>query len=169
MKPMNYLHFLIIAGLVIGVIPMRAEDPATSVPVVNPAGPVPSEGRRLALQGMRPFAKEGFRIRDGEWSVELAKGDSRFLQVTLFAGERYLFAAASPQHGGNLRLALFDATGKEVKAETPKGADPAASGGSTCAVVEVAPGKSGNYFVGVELAESPGTGPSEVSLVYAYK
>ncbi len=166
---MKRLLLSLVAGFVIGVIPIRAEDPATSVPPVNPAGPVPSEARRLALDAMRPFAKEGFRIRDGEWSIELTKGNSRFLQVTLFAGERYLFAAASPQQGGELRLTLFDATGKEVKAETPKGTDPAASGGGTCAVAEVAPGKSGNYFVGVEFTESPGTGPSEVSIVYAYK
>jgi hypothetical protein len=159
----------IVAGLGIGVFSVRAEDPAKPAPPVNPAGPVPSEAQRLALDAVRPVAKEGFRIRDGEWSVELTKGEPRFLQVTLFAGERYLFAAASPVQGGKLRITLFDAAGKEVKAETPKGTDPAAGGVGTGGVVEVAPGKSGNYFVGVELAESPGTGPCEVSLVYAYK
>lgn len=159
----------LVAGLVIVVLPARAEEPAKPAPPVNPAGPVPSEARRLALEIVRPVAKEGFHIRDGEWNVELTKGAPRFLQVTLLAGERYLFSAASPLHGGKLRLTLFDAAGKEVKAEIPKGADPAAGGGGTGAVAEVAPGKSGNYFVGVELAESPGTGPCEVSLVYAYK
>lgn len=151
----------------IGLFPVRAEDPASPVPPVNPAGPVPSEARHLALDTLRPFAKEGFRIRDGEWSVVLAKGQRQFLQVTLFAGERYLFALASPMRNGKLRLLFFDASGKEVKAETPKGTDPAAGG--IRVVAEVAPGKSGNYFVGVELAESPGTGICEGSLVYAYK
>lgn len=158
----------IAAGLVVGLIPVRAEDPAKHAPPVNPAGPVPSEARRLALETVRPFAKEGFRVRDGEWSMELTKGEPRFLQVTLFAGERYLFGAASPQSGGKLRITLYDAAGKEAKITGPNGADSVAGVGAG-AVAEVAPGKSGNYFVGVELAESPGTGPCEVSLVYAYK
>jgi hypothetical protein len=51
----------------------------------------------------------------------------------------------------------------------PKGTDPTASGGGTGVVAEVAPGKSGNYFVRVDLVESPGTGPCEAALVYAYK
>ena len=168
MKP-NHLLLSIVAGLLIGVIPMRAADPATSAPTVNPARPVPSQARHLALDILRSLAKEGFRIRDGEWSTELTKGEPRFLQVTLFSGERYLFATASPLQGGKLRITLFDASGKEVRNEMPKGADPAAGGGCTLGVTEVAPGKSGNYFVRVELVESPGTGPCEISLVYAYK
>ena len=160
---------IIVAGLLLGIFPVRAEEPAAQTLPVNPAGPVPSEARHLALETLRPFAKEGFHIRDGEWSDELTKGEPRFLQVTLFAGERYLFAVSSPLRAAKLRLTLFDAAGKEVKSEIPKEADPNASGGSKGAVVEVAPGKSGNYFVRVELVESPGTGPCEFSLVYAYK
>jgi hypothetical protein len=166
------MHFslqIIVAGLLLGIFPLRAEEPAAQNLPVNPAGPVPSEARHLALDALRPFAKEGFHIRDGEWSDELTKGEPRFLQVTLFAGERYLFAVASPLRAAKLRLSLFDAAGKEVKSEIPKEADPTANGGSKGAVVEVAPGKSGNYFVRVELVESPGTGPCEFSLVYAYK
>jgi len=161
--------FFAITALFADLLPVRAADPTVAVPLLNPAGPVPSEARRLALETVRPFSKEGFRIRDGEWSVELAKGEPRFLQVTLFSGERYLFAAASPLRGGKLRLTLFDAAGKEAKGETPRGADPVSDGGIARVVAGIAPGKSGNYFVGVELAESPETGPCEVSLVYAYK
>jgi hypothetical protein len=150
---------LVFAGVVLSLFPLRAEDPAAPIPAVNPAGAVPSEARHLAQDTLRQFAKEGFRIRDGEWSVELTKGEPRFLQVTLFAGEHYLFAVASSLPGAKLRLTLFDAAGKEV----------AAIGGSKGAVAEVAPGKSGNYFVGVELAENPGTGSCEAALVYAYK
>lgn len=123
----------------------------------------------MAFQKLRPLAKEGFRIRDGEWNVEVTGGQPRFLQVTLFAGERYLFAVASPQRGGKLRVTFFDAAGKEVKSELPKGWDSSKGVGGATAVAEVAPGKSGNYFVGVELLENPEPGPSEVSLVYAYK
>ena len=165
----KYTLLLVVVGLLIGLFPVRAEDPAAQTLPVNPAGPVPSEARHLVLDALRPFAKEGFHIRDGEWSDELTKGEPRFLKVTLFAGERYLFAVASPLRAAKLRLTLFDAAGKEVKSEIPKEADPHASGGSKGAVVEVAPGKSGNYFVRVDLVESPGTGPCEAALVYAYK
>ena len=160
---------IIVAGLLLGISPVRAEEPAAQTLPVNPAGPVPSEARHLALETLRPFAKEGFHIRDGEWSVELTKGEPRFLQVTLFAGECYLFSVSSPLRAAKLRLTLFDAAGKEVKSEILKESDPTASGGSKGAVVEVAPGKSGNYFVRVELVESPGAGPCKISLVYAYK
>lgn len=159
----------VVAGLVIVVLPVKAQESTESSPSPNPAGPVPSEARLQALESMRAYAKEGFRIRDGEWSVELSKGDSRFLQVTLFAGERYLFAAASPRHGIKLRLTFFDASGKEVKSTSPKGVNTAAGNEVTGIVAEIAPEKSGNYFVGVELAESPVTGPCEMTLVYAYK
>lgn len=169
MKAMKNPFPAVTAVLLAVVFPVRAEDPPHPVPPVNQAGPAPSEARRLALEAARPFAKEGFRIRDGEWSVGLTKGEPRFLQVTLLAGERYLFAAASPPHAGKLRLMLFDAAGKEVKTEASRAADPAVHAGGTGTVAEVAPGKSGNYFVGVELAGSPGTGTCEVSLVYAYK
>lgn len=165
----KYSLLLVVAGVVQSLFPLRAEDPAASVPPVNPAVPVPSESRHLALDALRPFEKEGFHIRHGEWNVELTKGESRFLQVTLFAGERYLFAVASPLRAAKLRLTLFDVAGKEVKSEIPKEADPSASGGGTGVVAGVAPGKSGNYFVRVDLVESPGTGPCEVSFVYAYK
>jgi len=96
-------------------------------------------------------------------------GERRFLRVTLFAGERYLFAAAATAQGGEPKLMLFDASGKEVKSGPPKGWDPAASGKKTASVAEVAPGKSGAYFVSVEIIGGPATGPCDFSLVYAYK
>jgi hypothetical protein len=168
MKTTGNQLLCMIAVALLGLHTARSEDQSKPVPA-NPAGPVPSEAHHEALEALRPLAKEGFRIRDGEWGTELAQGYPKFLQVTLFAGERYLFAAATPRNGVKLKLSFFDAAGKEVKSGAPKGWDLADSGGTARAVAEIAPGKSGNYFVGVELAESPRTGPCEISLVYAYK
>jgi len=62
---MNRRFLPFVVGLVAGLLPVAAQDPALSVPSVNAAGPVPSESRHLALEAIRPLAGEGFRIREG--------------------------------------------------------------------------------------------------------
>ena len=47
-----------IAGFLAILLPVRAEDSTISAPPVNPAGPVPSEARRLALETVIPVAKQ---------------------------------------------------------------------------------------------------------------
>ena len=65
-------------------------------PHPRPVIPIPTEGRRLALEAAGAFCNDGFRIRDGEWSSSLTKEAPVFLQLTLFAGNRYWFVAATP-------------------------------------------------------------------------
>jgi hypothetical protein len=132
----------------------------------NPAAPVPTEARRLALDAAGAFTNDGFRIRDGEWSGMLMKGKPVFLNVTLFQGESYWFVGASPSSGATLRITIYDSTGKPLKSEQWK--DGAQGVGARCAA-GIAPVKSGRYFVGIELMENPGGLPVEFSLVYAYK
>jgi hypothetical protein len=133
---------------------------------VNPALPVPTEARRLALEAAGAFVNDGFRIRDGEWSGTLSKGTPAFLRVTLFQGESYWFVGASGTPGAVLRITMYDGAGKPIKTEQWK--DGAQGGGARCAA-GIAPGKSGKYFVGVELMGSPAGLPVEYSVVYAYK
>ncbi|MFZ4717202.1 MAG: hypothetical protein ACOYMT_06615 [Chthoniobacterales bacterium] len=132
----------------------------------NPALPVPTESRRLALETAGAFINDGFHVRDGEWSVRLAKGAPAFLQVTLFEGNRYWFVVASPTPGVRLRVTLHDAAGKPLGGEVWH--DERATGGSRAAA-GVAPGRSGKYFVGVELLDSPSGAPVDTCLVSAYK
>jgi hypothetical protein len=132
----------------------------------NPAAPVPTEARRLALDAAGAFVNDGFRIRDGEWGGILLKGKPSFLSVTLFQGESYWFVGATPTQAAQLRVTLYDDAGKPVKTEQWK--DAAQGGGARCAA-GVASLKSGRYFVGVELMDNPGGLPVEFSLVYAYK
>ena len=61
----------------------------------NPAVPVPTEAHRLALETAGGFARDGFRIRDAEWAIVLAKGMTTVLKVTLFAGNHYRFVVAT--------------------------------------------------------------------------
>ena len=62
----------------------------------NPAPPVPTEARRLALESAGAFSNDGFRIRDAEWPFTLTKAASAFLRVTLFEGNHYWFVVATP-------------------------------------------------------------------------
>lgn len=140
--------------------PSVAQAPAPS----KPANEIPTESRRLVLETAGAFTNDGFRIRDGEWSLSLEKGVPRFLQVTLFAGNRYWFVAASPAATARLRITVYDAEGRVVKGEQWQ--DPEGRGRSAAGV---APGQSGQYFVGVEVMEAPVGAALETCLVVAYK
>jgi hypothetical protein len=139
-------------------------------PHPRPVIPIPTEGRRLALEAAGAFCNDGFRIRDGEWSSSLTKEAPVFLQLTLFAGNRYWFVAATPSAACSLRVTLYDAAGRIIKSEQWQ--DPGESSGphtGARAAAGVAPGQSGQYFVSVELLESPSPAPVEATLVTAYK
>ncbi len=135
-------------------------------PSSNPAVPVPTEARRLALEAAGAFTNDGFRIRDAEWSFALAKATPLFLQVTLFAGNRYWFVTATPTLGVKLRLTLFDNSGNPLKSEQWQ--DSGEHGGSRTAA-GIAANASGTYFIGVELLEAASNQPLDCSLVSAYK
>jgi hypothetical protein len=161
-RPLFPVLFLVTACAL--VLPLLAEtEPPAPPEGGNPAGIVPSEARSLALSAARNFTKQEFHLREGEWSPSLAKGTPAFLKVTLFTGVEYGFAAASSLAGGKISLSLFDANGKAVKAGSVD------AGGPDRSAVRIAPGKSGAYFVKLELVEAPSDAPAETSLVYAYK
>ena len=132
----------------------------------NPAVPVSTESRRLALEAAGAFLNDGFRIRDGEWRGTLTMATPLFLSVTLFEGESYWFVGASPSRDVVLRLTVYDSGGKPIRTEQWK--DGAQGSGSRCAA-GVASVKSGRYFIGMEMTENPTRMPVDFSVVYAYK
>ena len=157
------LMFLLLRG---GILPVSAESAGGEMSPDapgNPAGPVPSEARRMALETAGAFLNDGFRIRDGEWAVSLSKGTPAFLQVSLFEGNSYWFVSAVPDAGTRLRITVYDGEGRPLKGEEWK---ESGKHGGTRAAVGIAPARSGSYFVGVELLEGSTV---EASLVYAYK
>jgi len=131
----------------------------------NPSPPVPTESHRLVLEDAGSLIKEGYKIRDGDWSGSLTKEWPLFLQVTLFAGEKYRFVGATATKDASLRIAIFNEGGKPVKTEEWKNSGDSVGRWG----VGIVPAKSGRYFVGVELINSPSGLPSEFSLVYAYR
>lgn len=135
-------------------------------PEPNPARPVPSETRAMALRAAAPYLGQGFRVRDASWDVALAPGNPAFLKVTLFEGVTYWFAAASSGGDAKLRIILRDGAGREIPSEKPKESAPIPG---ITTVAGIAPQRSGTYFVQLELTRSTGDTPADCSLVYAYK
>jgi len=120
----------------------------------------------MALESADAFTNDGFRIRDSEWPFSLTKAAPAFLEVTLFSGNHYWFVTATPTAGVKLRVTLYDSSGHPMHSEQWQ--DSGEHGGSRAAA-GIAPGESGNYFVGVDLPETPSDQPLDCSLVSAYK
>jgi hypothetical protein len=157
----------ITSGLVADPAPIVKEGPEHRDPLpVNPASPVPTEARRMALESADAFTNDGFRVRDAEWPFSLNKATPAFLAVTLFNGNRYWFVTATPTPGVKLRVTIYDSSGHPVKSEQWQ--DTGEHGGSRAAA-GIAPDTSGNYFVSVELLENPSDQQLDCSLVSAYK
>lgn len=152
---------LLLGIVMIGIMPLLA-DPSPTPSPENPASAVPGEARLLAVEAARVFTKEGYRLRDGEWTISLGKGESRLLKVTLFAGEQYGFVAASPVRGAKLTLTLFDPSGHELKAESR-------NAGSSRPGLGIAAKASGLYLVKVECLDGAGSPTVDTSLIYTYK
>jgi len=160
---MKKRHFMAILSLLAlfgpgGASAVAEENSETPVSMA----PVPTEARRIALETAGAFLNDGFRVRDGEWTVSPAPGIPAFLVVNLFAGNRYWFVAASPVAGAKLVVTLFDSQGKQVKTE--QWSDSGAKLGTRTAA-GIAPERSGGYFVRIESQDTQ----AETCLVYRYK
>jgi hypothetical protein len=114
--------------------------------------------RADALELAGAWSNDGFKIRDGHWSGELNAGEPKLVQVNLFAGNRYWFTAAAGPRAKELKVSVFDESGK------PVAFDPYASG--TRAAAGFSPTVSGPYYVQVASKEGAHTG---YCLIYSYK
>ena len=118
--------------------------------------------KRNALDLVGALVNDGFRVRDGDWMVTLIPKKPVFLQVTLFAGNQYWFAAAATPPGDKLKLTAYDATGHPMKLDTWR--DNEAVSGARIAGGFIAP-KSGKYFVGLELVDSKDNAKADACLI----
>lgn len=122
--------------------------------------------KRQALDVAGALVNHGFRVRDGVWTVNLEPKHPLFLQITLFSGNEYWFAAAASVPATALKVTLYDSTGHPLKLDTWK--DTMTAPGIRTAGGFVAP-RSGKYFVGLELLNSKNNASADASLVYLYK
>ena len=139
---------------------------SSEVPTVKVSSSDFVDSKRNVLNLVGALINNEFRARDGLWEVTLSPEKPLFLQVSLFSGNQYWFAAAASLPAKRLKLTLYDAGGRALQLDSWKddGSVPVAriAGGI------VAP-QSGNYFVGLELLESQENANAHASLVYAYK
>jgi hypothetical protein len=128
--------------------------------VANPA-PTDDEvaARKSALELAGAFSNEGFKLRDGHFMGQIKPGETRLVQVNLYAGNEYYFTVAATGKAKKIGLAIFDEAGAPVPIEDPY------EEGFTAAV-GFAPEASGSFYVQVSEVEGE---PSAFCLVCSYK
>jgi hypothetical protein len=104
------------------------------------------------------FQNDGFKIRDGDFFGQLSKGQSQIVSVNLYSGNGYWFSASTGQKSDQLKVSVFDDSGKPVS-YMPYQSGPRAAAGFS-------PDASGLYYVKVSLEEGQN---STFCLIYAYK
>lgn len=103
---------------------------AQEAPVAPPADPALVSGygvaaddllvqaRQRAIRLAGAFANDGYKLRDGAWSLNLSPGKPQTLAVFLFAGNEIWFSAAGSTADSRPQLALFDSSGKALNTKT---------------------------------------------------
>ncbi len=114
--------------------------------------------RRAALELAGAWGNDGFRTRDRSWAGTLPAGKPALVRVTLLAGNRYWFSAATNAASTSLKLAIYSDRGMPLACESHQDGPLAAAG--------FAPPASGSYVVSI--SESSGTSVP-FCLVYSYK
>jgi len=115
--------------------------------------------RKNALELAGAFGNEGFKLRDGNHSGPIKTGESKLVQVNLYAGNEYYFSVAGTEKAKKMALSLYDETGASIKIEEPY------QEGFTAAI-GFSPDASGAYYVKVEEVEGE---PTAFCLVCSYK
>jgi hypothetical protein len=135
---------------------------AISLFLVSAASPAPSdeevEARNRALTLAGAFSNDGFKIRDGHWVGTIKIGESKLIQVNLYAGNEYWFSVAATDQAKRLVVTVFDEAGQPMKSEPYQEGYTAAAGFS--------PDASGPYYIKVAQLEGD---PAAFCLLYSYK
>ena len=115
--------------------------------------------RKSALELAGAFTNDGFKLRDGHVAGPIKAGESKLVQVNLYAGNDYYFAVAATEKAKKMAVSLYDETGKPVPIAEPY------QEGATAAV-GFSPAASGTFYVRVEEIEGDA---SAFCLVCSYK
>lgn len=134
---------------------LAAGGAVTTAPV---SGDAAVTCRRAALELAGAWSNDGFHLRERSWAGSLQAGKPALVRVTLFAGNRYWFTAATNAASTRLSLEVYSERGLPVASEKHEDGPLAAAG--------FAPAESGSYVIAV--SESKGT-PVPFCLVYSYK
>src|SRR4030095_7385560 len=99
--------------------------------------------RKSALELAGAFTNDGFKLRDGYWSGPIKSGETKLIQVNLYAGNEYYFSVAGADKAKKMGLSVYDETGAAISIEEPY------QEGATAAV-GFSPTASGPYYIKVE-------------------
>ena len=114
--------------------------------------------RKVVQELAGAFANDGFKLRDGTWLGPIRIGDSRVIQVNLYAGNQYWFCVGTTPEAKKLSVTIFDETGKSIEVNNYQNGQTAAAGFS--------PELSGSYYVRIQEIEGE---PANFCLIYTYK
>ena len=106
-------------------------------------------------------ANDGYKLRDGYFTTNLKKGESKVFTVNLYAGNSYWFCVATAPKVKKLDVTIYDETGKALPIQ-PFADETRAAAGLTAAY-------SGSYFVKISVIDGSDSEASTACLLYAYK
>jgi hypothetical protein len=115
--------------------------------------------RKSALELAGAFTNDGFKLRDGYWSGPIKTGETKLIQVNLYAGNEYYFAVAGTDKAKKMAVSAYDETGAAISIEEPYQE-------GTTAAIGFSPTASGPFYLKVEELEGE---PAAFCLVCSYK
>ncbi|MDP9291972.1 MAG: hypothetical protein M3O82_06385 [Verrucomicrobiota bacterium] len=114
--------------------------------------------RKAALDIAGAFSNDGYKVRDGNWSAPIKKGEAKVVQVNLYAGNAYWFSLGTNEAAQKMAVTIYDESGKV------QSSDPYEDGPKTAA--GFSPPASGPYYIKVEEMDGE---PANFCLIYSYK
>jgi hypothetical protein len=103
------------------------------------------------------FTNDGFKLRDANYTGTLQTGDSKVIEVNLYAGNQYWFSVATADPKTKVSIDLYDESGKLLATNPYSDVHRAAAGYS--------PDASGPYYVRIA---NPGAAAT-YCVIYSYK
>ncbi len=122
-----------------------------------------NEAISMALEAATPYVKEGFSVREDNWSGETEEGKPLLIRHQLFRGNEYWFWAGTSYEKQPVRVDVFDGSGKPVAIENFQR--------GYFAGARVLPDRTATYFVRVTVGDPKKQKKQTIdwSLVYGYR
>jgi len=128
--------------------------------LVLPAWATVDDAISAAMEAADPYVKDGFTVREDQWGGDLAVGEKKAFQHTLFKGNDYWFFIATDTIKAEVSVHVYSSEGKLMDLE---GWQKGSHSGT-----RFRPPSTGSYFLVVQVEESP-EDRTHWALVYAYK
>tara|TARA_R110002096_G_scaffold24625_9_gene77466 strand:+ start:12533 stop:13060 length:528 start_codon:yes stop_codon:yes gene_type:complete len=106
-----------------------------------------NEAISMAQEAATPYVKEGFEVREDDWSGEVEPGKPLLVKHQLFRGNEYWFWAGTSWPGSSVEVGIFDSNEKSIALETFENGHNAG--------VRALPQKTGTYFIRVKVEYDP--------------